>query len=83
MISPGGLLLVVSNNICSLGFSFMGGVAKKTEKLNLHVRNILAGSPTEHHWRCSKRWPWSIVNWRLQDFLDENLQKKHSESSLG
>jgi hypothetical protein len=27
MIRPGGLLLVVSN-ICSLGFSFMGGVAK-------------------------------------------------------
>jgi hypothetical protein len=82
MIRPGGLLLVAPTFVQLVSVLWVG--LQKIEKLNLHVRNILAGSPTEHHWGCSKRWPSSIVNnWRLQYFLDENVQKKHSESSLG
>jgi hypothetical protein len=45
MIDPGGLVLVV----CCPTFSFMGGIEKKEKKLNLDVKNILAGSHTEKH----------------------------------
>ncbi len=51
MISPSGLLLVVPPPVCCCpSFSFMGGIEKKRKqkKLNLDVRNILAGSHTQH-----------------------------------
>jgi len=35
-------------HICCPSFSFMGGV----EKQKLDVKNISAGSHTEHRWRC-------------------------------
>jgi len=55
MISPGGLLLVVSYLFSNLSSSFMGGVGKKSEELNLDVRNILAGSHTKHRWSWPKQ----------------------------
>lgn len=38
--------------ICCPSVTFTGGVVKSRE-LNLNVKNIFAGSHTEHHWRCS------------------------------
>jgi hypothetical protein len=32
----------------------MGGIAKNNKQLNFDMKNIFAGSHTEHHWRCSK-----------------------------
>jgi len=32
----------------------MGGIAKNSKQLNFDMKNIFAGSHTEHHWRCSK-----------------------------
>ncbi len=39
--------------ICCPSFSLISGVAKEYIKLHLDVKNIFAGSHTEHHWRCS------------------------------
>jgi hypothetical protein len=56
MIGSGGLLLLVSQPSCSLSFSFIGGVGKKSKELNLNVRTIflegkLPSTPSEC---CSK-----------------------------
>jgi hypothetical protein len=53
MIGPGGLLLVLPQLLAGPGFSFIGGVAKKSKKVNLDVKNIFAWLHTEHHWGCS------------------------------
>jgi len=49
----GGLLLVVPHLFAVLVSVLWVGLIKSTE-LNLGVKNIFAGSHTEHHWRCPK-----------------------------
>jgi hypothetical protein len=53
LIGPGGLLLVVSHLFAVPVLVLWLGL-EKSKLLNLDVRNIFAGSHTEHHWRCSK-----------------------------
>jgi hypothetical protein len=52
MIGPGGLPLVVPHLLAVLVSVLRVGLLKSTE-LNLDVKNIFAGSHTEHHWRYS------------------------------
>jgi hypothetical protein len=41
--------------ICNLSFNFLNGGVGEQQKgdYDLDVKNILAGSDTKHHWRCS------------------------------
>jgi hypothetical protein len=49
MIGPGGLLLVVPHLVVSVSWA---GLQESKKELNLDVKNIFAGSHTEHRWRC-------------------------------
>lgn len=48
MIGQGDLLLNNLSPICSFCFNFMGGAQKINKELILNMRNIFAGSHTEH-----------------------------------
>jgi hypothetical protein len=54
LIGLGGLLLVVSHLFAISVSIFKGGVGEhQKDDYVLDVKNILAGSDTKHHWRCS------------------------------
>jgi hypothetical protein len=52
LLGPGGLLFVVSHPFAVPVLVLWLGL-EKSKQLNLNVRNIFAGSHTEHCWRCS------------------------------
>jgi hypothetical protein len=52
MIGPGGLLLVVPHLFADPVSLLLVGLQKSRE-LNWDVKNIFAGSHTDHRWRCS------------------------------
>jgi hypothetical protein len=49
LIGPSGLLLVVPHLSAASVSVLCVGLQKKLNNLNLDVKNIFAGSPTQHH----------------------------------